>query len=154
MANQNGQNHPIRVALLGAGYISDYHYKALRALPQVDVRAVCDLNQRLVERFASANGIPAAYSNLGEMLAKEKLDVVHVLTPPHVHFPTASQILEAGVDTFIEKPLCHTVAACQDLRQRAEAAGPQGRAGRTSGRRPPSPPRWRFPFPLAGNRCG
>ncbi len=123
MANQNGQNHPIAVAILGAGYISDYHHKALRALPQVEVRAVCDLNQRLVERFAAANGIPAAYSNLGEMLAKEKLDVVHVLTPPHVHFPTASQILEAGVDTFIEKPLCHTVAACQDLRQRAETAG-------------------------------
>ncbi|HEY9617578.1 MAG TPA: Gfo/Idh/MocA family oxidoreductase, partial [Microcoleaceae cyanobacterium] len=115
-------NAPVNVALLGAGYISDYHYAAVRALPNVQVKAICDLNRRLAQQFADAKGIATVYSDLGEMLAKEQLDVVHVLTPPHVHFPTSSQILAAGVDAFIEKPFCHTVANCQELRQRAKAA--------------------------------
>ncbi|MBD1939487.1 NAD-dependent epimerase/dehydratase family protein [Microcoleus sp. FACHB-68] len=123
MATSNGNNNPVAVALLGAGYISDYHLNALRQLPNVDVRAICDLNRGLAERFAAAKGVPNVYSDLGEMLSTEKLDVVHVLTPPHVHFVTGSQILEAGVDAFIEKPLCHTVDYCQKLRQLASDQG-------------------------------
>ncbi len=116
-------NDKTTVALLGAGYISDFHYQALQVLPQVEIRAICDLNKGLAERFAAARGIPKVYGNLGEMLATENLDVVHVLTPPHVHSFTGSEILEAGVDAFIEKPLCHTVEACQQLRQLAQAQG-------------------------------
>jgi nucleoside-diphosphate-sugar epimerase len=123
MAASNKHSKPIAVALLGAGYISDYHYSALRLLPNVEVRAICDLNRTLAQQFAAAKGISKVYGDLGEMLAQEQLDVVQILTPPHVHFPTACQALEAGVDALIEKPLCHTVAHCQELRQRAAAAG-------------------------------
>ena len=116
-------NKPIAVALVGAGYIADYHYAALRPLPNVEVRAICDLNQRLAEQYAQGKGIPNIYGDLGKRLSKEKLDTVHVLTPPHLHFQNGCQIVEAGVDAFIEKPFCHTVANCQDLRERAEATG-------------------------------
>lgn len=117
----NAKDRPVAVALLGAGYISDFHYNALRVAPNVEVKAICDLNLRLAEQFAQANGIPAVYGNLDEMLAKEALDVVHVLTPPHIHYKTSSQILAAGVDAFIEKPLCHRVSDCQALQQEATA---------------------------------
>ncbi|NJN49196.1 MAG: NAD-dependent epimerase/dehydratase family protein [Alkalinema sp. RL_2_19] len=117
--------HQTHVAILGAGYIADYHVKALRRIDGVEVRAICDLNQTLAQQFADRHGIPQVYSDLAAMLAEENLDVVHVLTPPHIHFLTAQQILNAGVDTFIEKPLCHTLAACQSLRQQAAAQGRQ-----------------------------
>jgi len=123
MTANNGPGKPVAVALLGAGYIADYHFSALHSLPNVEVRAICDLNRRQAEQFAEAKGIPRVYANLGEMLAQEQLDVVHILTPPHIHFGTACQVIEAGVDALIEKPLCHTVEYCQELRKRAEAAG-------------------------------
>ncbi|HAX76125.1 MAG TPA: dehydrogenase [Cyanobacteria bacterium UBA11372] len=123
MAASNKNSNPVAVALLGAGYISDYHYSALRFLPNVEVRAICDLNRTLAQQFGAAKGISKVYGDLGEMLSQEQLDVVHILTPPHVHFPTACQVIEAGVDALIEKPLCHTLAHCQELRQRAAAAG-------------------------------
>jgi predicted dehydrogenase len=63
-------NKPIAVARLGAGYIPDYHYVALRLLPNVEVRAICDLNQRLAEQYAQRKEIPNIYSDLGEMLSK------------------------------------------------------------------------------------
>jgi len=111
------------VAILGTGYIADYHFEALNLIPDVKVQAVCDLNYRLAEQFSQARGIPKIYTDLAQMLKEEKLDVVHVLTPPHIHYRTSSQIIEAGVDAFIEKPLCHTVADCQKLRQRAKELG-------------------------------
>ena len=117
-----GRSKPVAVALLGAGYIAEYHFCALKLLPHVEVRAICDLNRRQAEQFASAKGIPRVYDDLGNMLAHEQLDVVHILTPPHIHFDTGCQVIEAGVDALIEKPLCHTVEYCQKLRQRASAA--------------------------------
>ncbi len=123
MAFDNGSSNPVNVALLGTGYIADFHHAALRLLPNVKVQAVCDLNRTLAQQFASAKGIPNVYFDLGEMLAKEKLDVVHVLTPPPIHFQTSSQVLATGVDALIEKPLCHQVSQCQELRRQAEAAG-------------------------------
>jgi nucleoside-diphosphate-sugar epimerase/predicted dehydrogenase len=123
MAERNANQKPIAVGLLGAGYISDYHFSALRLLPNIEVRAICDLNRNLAQQFAQSKGIPSVYGDLGEMLSREKLDAVHILTPPQVHFVNGCQVIEAGVDALIEKPLCHTVANCQELRQRAEIAG-------------------------------
>jgi len=119
----------VDVALVGAGYISDYHLKALRAQPGIRVVAVCDVNEGRAQRWAQGNGIPTAYGDLGKMLASEKLDAVHVLTPPQIHIEPGVQVLEAGVDVLMEKPLAHTTAGCQRLR---DAAARTGRALGTS----------------------
>lgn len=119
----NNLSHPLGVALLGTGYIADYHAKALKGLPQVRLKAVCDLNGRLAKQFAEYHGIPKFYTDLADMLSSESLDVVHILTPPNIHYKTASQVLEAGVDAFIEKPLCHCLLDCQALRRQAQEAG-------------------------------
>ena len=112
-----------RVAILGAGYISEFHIAALRRMPDAVLVAICDLNEALARQTATSFGIPKVYSSLEAMLADEKLDVVHVLTPPQTHAATAKLIAAAGVDVFIEKPMCHTVAACQELRAVADKAG-------------------------------
>lgn len=113
----------VNVALVGAGYISDYHLTAARATPGVRVTAVCDLVANRAERWAQSNGIPNAYGDLGEMLAKEKLDAVHVLTPPQAHIQPGVQVLEAGVDVLLEKPLAHTSEGCQKLIDAAKKSG-------------------------------
>jgi nucleoside-diphosphate-sugar epimerase/predicted dehydrogenase len=112
-----------RVAILGAGYISEFHIAAIRRMPDAELVAICDLNEALAQQTATSFGIPKVYRSLETMLATEKLDVVHVLTPPQTHAVTAKQIAAAGVDVFIEKPMCHTVAACQELSAVASASG-------------------------------
>lgn len=113
----------VRVGLLGAGYIADYHYAALALLPQVEIAAVCDLSRERAERFAQAKGIPAVYTDLGEMLADAHLDVVHVLTPPNLHADPGKQVLEAGCDVYLEKPMSSTTAECDGLAEVAERTG-------------------------------
>lgn len=113
----------VRVGLLGAGYIADYHYAALKLLPQIEIAAVCDLSRERAERFASAKGIPGVYTDLGEMLADAALDAVHVLTPPNLHADPGKQILAAGVDVFLEKPMSSTSAECDSLLEIARESG-------------------------------
>jgi nucleoside-diphosphate-sugar epimerase/predicted dehydrogenase len=57
------------------------------------------------------------------MLAEERLDAVHVLLPPDRHFEAARTLLEAGVNVFLEKPMCHRAAYCETLARIADDSG-------------------------------
>ena len=112
-----------RVALLGAGYIADWHALALQSVESVELVAVCDQFEAKAEALARKFGIPSVYGSLGAMLAAEKLDAVHVLTPPDRHFDSARTALDAGVGVFLEKPMCDNAADCDALVQLAEQRG-------------------------------
>ncbi len=124
MSAGNRTIEPCRVALLGAGYISAFHVEALRALPRVELCAVCDQNEGRAAALASSIG-SKYYTSLDKLLSEEKLDVVHVLLPPPAHASTITQILEAGVDVFAEKPLAITAAECRQLAETAQRCGRQ-----------------------------
>ncbi len=110
---------PVRVGLVGVGYIADYHFDAIRAVPGAVVEAVCDVGPGRAERFAAARGVPRAALSVEAMFAGGDLDAVHVLTPPHLHEAPTTAALEAGADVLVEKPLCHTTDACRRLRELA-----------------------------------
>jgi predicted dehydrogenase/nucleoside-diphosphate-sugar epimerase len=117
-----------RVALLGAGYIADWHALALRSVAGVELAAVCDRVQAKAQALAGKFGVGAVYSSLDEMLAVEKanqggLDTVHILTPPDRHFDAARVVLEAGVHVFLEKPMCAAAEDCDALVRLAEERG-------------------------------
>jgi predicted dehydrogenase/nucleoside-diphosphate-sugar epimerase len=111
-----------RVGLLGAGYIADWHVKCLASVAGVRVAAVCDTALSRAQALAARVGANA-YASLGEMLAAEKLDAVHVLLPPHLHSSAAKACMEAGVAVLLEKPMCTTVAECDELVRLAAARG-------------------------------
>jgi predicted dehydrogenase len=109
-----------RVGILGAGYIADFHVRAVNALPDATVVGICDLNLAQAERLAAAYSIDGAYSTLDDLLAHQKLDVVHVLLPPDRHFEAGMRLLEHGVHVLFEKPLCTTADDCRRLLEAAK----------------------------------
>ncbi len=111
-----------RVGLLGAGYIVEAHVKAVRALPNVTLQAVCDVSKSRAEAAALAHGIPAAFTSVDDML-RAGIDAVHVLVPPQLHTDLARQVLEGGAHALIEKPMGTSAAACHALADLAEAKG-------------------------------
>ena len=111
-----------RVGLLGAGYIVEAHVKALRALPQVRLQAVCDLSRSRAEAAAATHGIPTWFDSLDEML-RSGIDAVHVLVPPQLHTDLARQVLAAGAHALIEKPMGVSAAACTEIADLAESRG-------------------------------
>jgi predicted dehydrogenase/nucleoside-diphosphate-sugar epimerase len=117
-----------RVALLGAGYIADWHALALHSVPGVELAAVCDRLVAKADALARKFGVAHVYESLDEMLAAEKatpggLDAVHILTPPDRHFDAARAVLEAGVHVFLEKPMCAAADDCDALVQLADRRG-------------------------------
>jgi predicted dehydrogenase len=94
----------------------------------VEVVAICDLKPELHQRFldnwgATWSGIHA-YSDFPEMLERERLDVLSVATPDHLHARFVVEACAAGVKgIFCEKPLATTVA---DARRMIEAVERHG----------------------------
>ncbi len=111
----------IRVALLGAGYIASHHVKALSELPQVKICAICDLDLHVAELLSKQIPDSKAYVHFEEMLALEKPDVLHILTPPDQHFSAAKTALKSGCQLFIEKPICATASESEELVALAES---------------------------------
>src|SRR5947209_8248343 len=113
---------PLSVAILGAGYIADWHCRALRGVRLV---AVCDRAAGRARALADRYCIPRTFTDLAAMLAEAKPDVIHVLLPPEHHFAAAEQVLRAGAHVLLEKPMALTGDECRRL---GELAREQGKA--------------------------
>lgn len=100
---------PIRVGLVGAGYIASWHADALQSVPGAILVAVCDPALSAARALAEPRGA-IAYADLAAMLDAAELDAVHILTPPHLHKDLAVRALAAGLHVFVEKPFALTRA--------------------------------------------
>ena len=94
-----------RVALVGTGYIADFHAKAIRAVPGVELASVCDKSISTAQTFAAKWQVPSTFTSLDAMLESGvPVDAVHILTPPDQHHSGALRALKAGLHVFLEKP--------------------------------------------------
>ncbi|WP_270732626.1 NAD-dependent epimerase/dehydratase family protein [Shimia sp. Alg240-R146] len=115
-------NRPIRAALLGAGYIADWHAGAIKATPGVELVAVCDRSEAAAEALAQTYGI-TAYSDLDAMLAAGVADAVHIVTPPQTHRALAEACLRGGVHVVVEKPVALSGQETREIADIAEETG-------------------------------
>src|SRR5262245_33425768 len=102
IVNKTGTDQ-IRVGLVGAGYVSSYHLRALKSLEYVNVVGIADSNKASAQKIAAEFEIPGVFSSLEEMAAAQP-DVVHVLTPPASHRELAIRAMEMGCHVLVEKP--------------------------------------------------
>jgi UDP-N-acetyl-2-amino-2-deoxyglucuronate dehydrogenase len=73
------ESRTMRVALIGCGRISTYHMAALKALHDVEVVAVCDLDERAARETAAFHGIRGCYTDPEPMLRDTRPDAGRVL---------------------------------------------------------------------------
>ncbi len=112
----------IGAAVIGTGFIGTVHVHALRRLG-VQVRGVLGSSAERGAERASDIGVARAYESLEELLADTAVDVVHVTTPNHMHYPQVKAILAAGKNVICEKPLAMTSAQSAEMVGLAEASG-------------------------------
>ncbi len=122
---------PFRTAVVGTGGISKEHLSFLSGrtatVSPVDGRVaivgVCDLSKVAADYAAGEFGAERSYTDVVEMLAQARPDVVHVLTPPQTHVALVTMCLEAGAHVICEKPIAPTSAELEQLLSVAEANG-------------------------------
>jgi len=112
----------IGAAVIGGGFIGTVHIEALRRLG-VQVRGLLGSSPERGRLRAEQLGLPRAYNDLADLLADERVEVVHVASPNDLHYPQVVEILAAGKHVVCEKPLAMTAEQSADLLRRAEAAG-------------------------------
>jgi predicted dehydrogenase len=112
----------VRVGVVGTGGWGKNHVRVLNELDSL--AAICDLDKDRMKLYSGKYRVPG-YLSLDEMIKKEHLDAVTICTPASTHFAVASKTLEAGLNTFVEKPMTTDSAQARKL---AEAAVKAGRA--------------------------
>jgi predicted dehydrogenase len=94
----------LKVAIVGCGKIADAHASQIQRIRGAEIVGVVDreplMAKQLCERFPVRNH----YSDLDDLLAQARPDVVHITTPPQSHYDVAKRCLEGGANVYVEKP--------------------------------------------------
>lgn len=98
----------LNVAVVGAGIYGINHVNAYLSNPNVNLAAVCDLNENLREKIEEQYHVKT-YEQVEDMLENEKIDAVSIATPDCYHTAPALQAIRHGKDVLIEKPLATTI---------------------------------------------
>lgn len=75
----------LNFALVGCGRISTKHIDAIRDIADAKLVAVCDIVEEKAKKAAKLAGDINYYTSYDEMLTKENIDVVNILTPSGMH---------------------------------------------------------------------
>lgn len=110
----------LKVGVVGCGVFGAWHHQILKRLPQAEVAAVCDPDTEAAETTAAKYKIPKTFSSMGEMLDKESIDVVHILSPPQTHAPLSIEAMQKGCHVLIEKPMALDAREAEKMIQAAE----------------------------------
>ena len=98
-----------RVAVIGCGVISGTHIPLLKKEESVEIVALCDIDTDAAEKARKVHQLHVPiYRDYVEMLDREPLDAVHILTPHYLHAPMTLAAIERGVHVCLEKPLAIT----------------------------------------------
>ncbi len=93
-----------RAGIVGCGNIFPMHAKSIVNIDGAKLVSVCDLKKdRAIKRAKEYNC--AHYTDYIEMLKKEDLDVLHVLTPHYLHPVMSIEAAKRKVNVLTEKPM-------------------------------------------------
>jgi predicted dehydrogenase len=118
-----GPRLPIRVGVIGAGFIGPAHIESLRRLGFVEVVALASHGLESTQRKAQQLFVPRAYGEYQELIRQPDIDTIQICGPNELHYPAAKAALEAGKHVICEKPLAMNSAESAELVALAEASG-------------------------------
>ena len=112
---------PLKIGVVGTGYLGRLHARVLSEMPEVELVGFVEHHDEVASEVSSSLGI-RRMATLEELQAQ--IDCAVVATPTVSHFEVARQLLLAGLDVMIEKPITVTL---DDGRQLIDLAASEGR---------------------------
>ena len=113
----------LRMGVIGVGIQGETHVKCLSSLPNVKVVAIADPNESRLKEIGDRYEIRGRYTDYREMLKREDLEAVAVVTPDHLHRDPVLAAVEAGKHVLVEKPLATSVEEAEEMVEAAKKAG-------------------------------
>ena len=107
---------PMNAGIIGCGAMGLRHLKAYNEIEGIEVKAMCDLNQEALDKVKTDNPNINTYTDMKEMLEKENLDIVSVVTLGPSHANIVIELAKAKVpNIFCEKPIATSARECHDM---------------------------------------
>jgi len=94
---------PRKIGIIGVGFGAAVHAPGFRS-EGWDVAAICSRSRDKAQKAAAEAGIADAYTDPMEVIQREDLDAVSIITPPGAHHALAIAALRAGKHVMCEKP--------------------------------------------------
>lgn len=111
----------IRFGIIGGGMAGPLNAGALRDIPEAEIVAFCDVKEEVAKSFSAEYAIPSYYTDYRDMLKRDDIDAVCVVTPPFLHEQMVIDCAKAGKHVMCEKPIsvdCNSadrmIAACKN----------------------------------------
>jgi predicted dehydrogenase len=102
----------LRAAVIGIGYLGNFHVQKYLNLPNVDVVGLVETDEKRRADIGGKYKVPT-YADYREII--NSVDLVSIVVPPNRHFELARDFLIAGVHVLVEKPVTETVAQAEEL---------------------------------------
>ncbi len=102
----------IRSAVIGVGYLGQFHAEKFAALPAAELVGVVDVDAARAAEVAAKVNCPA-FTDYRELL--DQVDAVSIVVPTQYHFQVARKFLQKGVHVLLEKPITTTLAEADEL---------------------------------------
>lgn len=111
----SGPSERLAVGVVGIRSQGKTLATTLAGFPDVDVAAVCDVDEGLLlqagREVASRQGhSPRLFTDFRKLLDDSSIDAVVIATPDHWHAPMMILACQAGKDVYVEKPVSHSLA--------------------------------------------
>jgi len=116
------ENRRLGFALVGCGFISAQHGWAIQQSSAGEVRVVCDIDAARAVARAEEYGAEAT-TDFEEVLRRDDVDVVNILTLPVLHAEIAIKAAQAGKHVLVEKPIATTLEEADRMIQACREAG-------------------------------
>lgn len=113
----------MKIAIVGCGLNSDYHINFAKRYPDLEIVGLVDLDEKKARDCAEKYQIRNVFKSLVDLVASEKPDVIHIVTPPKTHYALGKEALEFKCNVLIEKPMCMNAAEARELYAIAEQNG-------------------------------
>lgn len=124
---------PLRVAMIGHGFMGAAHSQGWRTAPHVfslpaavEMAVIVGRNAEGVAASAAQWGWAESATDWREVIARDDIDIVDIVTPGDSHAEIAIAALAAGKHVLCEKPLANTVAEAEAMADAAAAAAAKG----------------------------
>ena len=110
---------PLRLAVIGAGSFGRNHIRVIREMQGVELAAIIDQDIDRARQAAGDN--TPGFASVSEALGS--FDAAVIATPTVTHEQIAAQLLNAGIDVLVEKPIAASSSAGEHLARLAQEQG-------------------------------
>ncbi len=113
----------LRFAIIGTGFWSQFQLAAWRETGGVECVALCNGTRDRAEELARRFGVPAVYEDAREMLRREKLDFIDIITDVETHSRFVHLAAEHKLPVICQKPMAPTLAEAEAMTRVCREAG-------------------------------